>query len=310
MVRRSTMSKLSSIFCLLILLLLAATWFALANADHWPSGSSPPGMAFGIAGGAIILFEAAYGVRRRLTSWQLGTRPVWLRAHLKLGLLSLPLIAMHAGFRSGGVFTTSLIVVYVLVVASGIGLSWQLRRGDALAEVSPSRIDALRHDHARQVRELIEQVCGVTASDEPDVATDGHGARDHIVLATDRIAGHLRGRVAEVHVQRAPLSGGEPLLSFWCEVVQPFFGAAPPKSSPLRIENSARREFAGLRGRLGAAFSETIDRVEACCDRRRELLELERQRAWIELWSLVHQPLTVALVVMAIAHAAVAWRFR
>lgn len=305
------MLKLSPILCVL-LFLIAATWFALAsvNADRWPGGASPTGLTFGIVGGAIILFDAAYALRRRLMNWQLGPRPAWLRAHVLLGILSLPLIAMHSGFRSGGVFSTTLISIYSLVMTSGVGLLWLQRRGAALADVSPSRIDVLRLELARQVRELIEQACGVASSGDKVVTAEHVHAVDHIVLETEHTTSRLRGRVAEVHVQRMPLPGGEQLLPFWSDVVKPFFDAAPPESSLLRNDDAARREFASLRGRLGPGLAETTDRLQACCRRRRELLELERQRARIELWSLVHSPLTAALVVMTIAHAFVAWRIR
>jgi hypothetical protein len=37
-----------------------------SGAWHWPSGSSPPGLTFGVAGGLIIIFEMLLWPRKSL----------------------------------------------------------------------------------------------------------------------------------------------------------------------------------------------------------------------------------------------------
>jgi hypothetical protein len=45
---------------------------------------------------------------------------LWLRAHIWLTLLTIPLIILHSGFRLGGPMTTLLMVLYAIVMVSGI----------------------------------------------------------------------------------------------------------------------------------------------------------------------------------------------
>lgn len=290
----------------------AVAWFLFESRGHdrWPGSGSLPGLTFGIVGGAIILFEAAYAVRRWLVNWQFGSRSAWLREHVQLGLLGLPLIAMHAGFRSGGVFTTVLIVIYALVMVSGVALWWLQRRGAAQATISPSRVESLRLELVRHVRELIERVAGEAADDSSEAADVRRSAQEHIRLTTDRTASRLQGQVVQLHMQRTPLPDGERLRAFCSEVIAPFLDETPPASSPLLNVSRARREFDSLRSHFNPQLAAAIDQLEDCCNQRRDLLQVERDRVWMELCSLIHTPLTAALVVLTIAHAVVAWQFR
>jgi hypothetical protein len=56
----------------------------------------------------------------------MGTVQRWLRAHIWLTFLTIPLIILHSGFRLGGPMTTLLMALYALVMVSGIyGLALQ-----------------------------------------------------------------------------------------------------------------------------------------------------------------------------------------
>src|SRR4051812_4715245 len=66
----------------------------------WPGGGSLPGFAFGMLGGAIILFEMLLWPRKSLLrGFSLGRAKVWMTAHIWLGLLTVPLLLMHGGFN-------------------------------------------------------------------------------------------------------------------------------------------------------------------------------------------------------------------
>src|SRR4029077_7922738 len=85
-----------------------------------PRGGTAIGLAFGIAGYAVMLFEGLLGARKKVPAWRLGRAATWMRGHLWLGLLAVPLILFHAGFASRGALTSVLMVLLVIVVASGV----------------------------------------------------------------------------------------------------------------------------------------------------------------------------------------------
>src|SRR6202048_1392746 len=89
-------------------------------------GGTPLGLIFGTIALAIFIFAALLGVRKTLVAWRVGTVQRWLRAHIWLTLLTIPLVILHSGFRLGGPMTTLLVVLYVIVMVSGIyGLALQ-----------------------------------------------------------------------------------------------------------------------------------------------------------------------------------------
>ena len=85
-----------------------------------PRGGTGIGLAFGVAGYAVMLFEGFLGVRKKVPIWRLGRAQTWMRGHLWLGILTLPLILFHAGFAFRGPLTAVLMVLLVIVVASGV----------------------------------------------------------------------------------------------------------------------------------------------------------------------------------------------
>src|ERR1700728_4441479 len=85
-----------------------------------PTGGSAVGLAYGIAGYAMMLFAGLLGARKKVPVWRIGRTQTWMRGHLWLGLLSFPLILFHAGFAYRGTLTAILMVLFVIVVVSGI----------------------------------------------------------------------------------------------------------------------------------------------------------------------------------------------
>src|SRR5262249_58093796 len=100
----------------------ATAWFLLSGigVPEWPGGSSLPGFTFGVLGGLIILFEFLLWGRKKTRSWRIGRTVVWMRAHIWLGLLCVPLLVYHSGLRLGGMLSGLLMVLLLIAVASGI----------------------------------------------------------------------------------------------------------------------------------------------------------------------------------------------
>ncbi len=152
-----------------IVAFLAATIVYVAYAlriPGGPRGGTPFGLAFGIAGYAVMLFEGLLGARKKLPVWRLGRAQTWMRGHLWLGLLTLPLITFHAGFAYRGPLTALLMVLLVIVVTSGI-------LGAVLQHYLPHMIttrvpmetiyEEIPHVRSAQLREEAEQLVGTLA---------------------------------------------------------------------------------------------------------------------------------------------------
>jgi len=88
--------------------------------EHRSVGGTPLGLIFGTISLGIFVFAALLGVRKKLMLWRVGTVQRWLRAHIWLTLLTIPLVTLHSGFRFGGPMTTLLIVLYTIVMVSGV----------------------------------------------------------------------------------------------------------------------------------------------------------------------------------------------
>jgi hypothetical protein len=88
--------------------------------EHHTVGGTPLGLAFGTISLAIFVFAALLSLRKKIPLWRVGTVQRWLRAHIWLTLLTIPLVILHSGFRFGGPMTTLLMALYALVMVSGI----------------------------------------------------------------------------------------------------------------------------------------------------------------------------------------------
>src|SRR2546421_7938837 len=87
--------------------------------EHHTVGGTPLGLWFGSISLAIFVFAALLSLRKKIPLWRVGTVQRWLRAHIWLTILTIPLVILHSGFRFGGPMTTFLMVLYTIVMVSG-----------------------------------------------------------------------------------------------------------------------------------------------------------------------------------------------
>ena len=105
-----------------IVLAIGTTAYVLfdVRSPAGPRGGSPIGLAFGSAGYGLMLYAGLLGARKKVPVWRVGRAQTWMRGHLWLGLLSFPLILFHGGFASRGPLTSLLMLLFVVVILSGI----------------------------------------------------------------------------------------------------------------------------------------------------------------------------------------------
>ena len=94
--------------------------FAYMLVPGAPRGGTALGLTFGILGYAMMLFAGLLGARKKVPVWRIGRAQTWMRGHLWLGLLSLPMILFHGGFGFRGPLTGVLMALLIIVVLSGI----------------------------------------------------------------------------------------------------------------------------------------------------------------------------------------------
>ena len=83
-------------------------------------GGTPLGILYGVIGFGFMLFAAALGIRKRFPIWRIGRAQHWMRGHLWLGTMALPVIFLHGAFHFGGWLTTLLMVLLIIVTISGL----------------------------------------------------------------------------------------------------------------------------------------------------------------------------------------------
>jgi hypothetical protein len=265
-----------------------------ASSPAGPSGGSPVGLAFGIIGSAFMVFAGLLAARKKVAIWRLGRAQTWMRGHLWLGLLSLPLILFHAGFRAGGMLTTVLLILVVLVVASGIfGAALQHYLPNVMTADLPYEtiFEQIDHVHAQLLIEA-DELMKVASAPVNLVAAQPSGdlaaTADSVLSAQDTIA---------------------PLLEFYSGEMLPFLQDPRGRNQRLADAHKAEQIFGRLRRLLPAEAHETTKNLEEICAEEGQLRRQERLHHLLHGWLMLHIPLSFALLVLGCVHAVMALRY-
>jgi hypothetical protein len=294
----------------LALLVVATVGYAVyaARAMHGPQGGSWPGLVYGGAGLALMLYAGMLGLRRRVPTWRVGHAATWMKGHLWLGLFSYALILFHSGFHLGGPLTFCLMALFTVVVASGVyGVVLQqyvprLMLARLPLETVYEQIDSV----VRQLREEADALVGAVAGPLPQRSAPAAGER--------RGGGGLRRGTATA-VGRSTLgtggttSDGVGMKEIYLAEIRPYLAAESPHNSRLGAPPVAAALFRHLRTLVPPALHPTLGELEALCDERRQLAEQKRLHHWLHGWLLVHVPLSMALLLLAVVHAVMSLRY-
>lgn len=289
---------------------LAASWYAVewVGSGRLPGGSSRPGLVFGILGGLIILFELLLWPRKRVRSWRLGSAQTWLRAHVWLGLLCLPLVLMHARLLViGGLFNIALMAAFLVVIASGIWGLWlqQFLPGMLLDEVPAEtireQIDHVAAREAADVGRLVRAVCEPLGESEAD-----DGGEEFAVVTGFRAMTGIQGRVVETLPVYSMIPGSREISRRFRDEIRPFLLAGAAGGSLLAGRRQSEAFFAALRAGSPADAGGVIDRLEQACEHRRQFDLQARLHDRLHGWLLVHVPLSIVLGVLLAAHVPIA----
>jgi len=312
----------------LAILTLSAFLYVLyaLEAPQGPRGGSAVGLTFGAVGFAFVLFAALLGARKRVPTWRVGRAQAWMRGHLWLGFLALPMILFHGGFHFGGTLTRVLMWLLIITVLSGVfgaGLQDYIPRvmtADVPLETIYDEISRVRALLGEEADRAIESLCGnlglsKSSSDARQRAGGFTALRtisaSAVPLRTSSAvsAGTSAAVAAAPEIILLSEENSAPLRRFYLSEMRPFLER--PKQRGQRLSNQAktRSAFAGLRTLLPAAAHVTLADLEDICDEARQLTRQERLHHWLHGWLLLHIPLSLALILLGAVHAVMSLRY-
>lgn len=315
---------------IVLLTLSAIAWYAVVaiRQNALPGGSSKPGFVFGVVAGLIIVFEFLIWPRKGLIlpwprralkarAWRIISAQTLLRAHIWLGLLSLPLAILHARlFFFGGWLNFALMGIFLVVIASGIyGLALQQFLPRLLMERVPqesiyAQLDHVAEQLCRDAEELVLAICGrgSEAGDAAGMSTSGSLPSWAAVTGSPSPSGMPTSAVASRGMVEV-VPGAGLIRERFLAVVKPYLLSGRQSGSSLRYPFEAQQFFRTLRNQSPVPAQEVVDMLEELCDRRRQFDLQIRLHHWLHAWLYVHLPLSVALLVLLGMHVFVALRY-
>ena len=282
-----------AVFSALILAVAVVVYVPSALGTRAPSGGSIVGLVYGIVGFGFMAFVTLLSLRKKFPIWRIGRTQSWMRGHLWLGALSLPLILLHAGLLFGHGLTSILMWLFVVVYASGVF-------GAYLQHTMPRRImrDVPMETIYDQIGHVREQLL-----DEGDtVVADACGSLQVEVPVA------ASGAVSLASVIRVAADDTAPLREFYVGEMRAFL-QAPTRTHALANETTAAARFSRLRGLVQPALAGALSDLENICDEERQLLRQEKMHGRLHAWLVVHVPLSFALMALAVVHIVMALRF-
>jgi len=238
-----------------------------------PHGGSAVGLTFGIAGYALMLYAGLLGARKKVPVWRIGRAQTWMRGHLWLGLLSLLLILFHGGFLFRGTLTLILMLLFFIVIGSGI-------LGAVIQHYVPSLM------LARVPMETIYE-------EIPHVRAQLRDEADQLVATVAEIETEDRAYFRDVYDNR----------------IRPYL--LNPEATDAELGDSQRSAemFESLRRALATSMHGVLDDLENICEEEQQLSRQIRIYRWLHGWLLVHVPLSIALLILGGVHAVMALRY-
>lgn len=286
-------------FLFVVLATIAAGWIYLGNfypaqvprrfalppafvqkvSEHRSIGGTPLGLIFGTSAFAIFIFGALLSLRKRVVLWPIGSVQSWLRAHIWLTLLTIPLVLFHSGFRLGAPMTTLLMALYAIVMVSGIyGLILQHQMPRIMQDRLPSETIYEQIPYIRaQLARAAEKMCD---SFQP--------AASHQALAG---------------APEANLESEAALVALLRDQVIPYLSSR--RSRRLELGDAAYSDdtFRFVRLSVAESYRGQVEEIQAWCDQRR-MLDLQlRFHRWLHNWLFVHVPFSFFLLFLTAWHA-------
>jgi len=262
------------------------------SSPHGPTGGSFLGLTFGILGFGLMIFAGLLSMRKKFPVWRIGRTQSWMRGHLWLGLLSLPLIFFHAGFAFGGPLTTVLMVLLIVVIVSGV-------LGSILQHFLPQYM--MRELPMESVFEQIEHIEKQLLEEAEKRVEEACFPRN--LSAVTGVAHRSQALLPyELEMEE---KDAQQLRDLHQDVVRPYLAGLREGRSLLAEPRYAKAFFDQFRTLLPPAQHSVVNDLENICEEKRQLDRQRRLHYILHGWLMVHLPLSFALLALSVVHVVV-----
>ncbi len=339
---------LGSIIFACALIAAGAFWQAwhTNHANRSPTGSSLPGIVIGSVAAGIILFELLLWPRKWLRRFRLFPTKYWMVAHIWLGLATGPLAYIHSGYRLGGTFSTTLMVLLLFVLLSGI-YGWVIQMvlprwmlGNLPYETITGQIDDVSIQAALNARRMLTVAFGPKpeglqklpnldsfASDMSGAVTVKKGRKEIKAIVIGAVQRRdTKGLNIEVDSgSEFNAEDGRELWRQYAMVIEPFvlrgiplsYGEATStqtqKETSLKSPISTRQKmidwFSMLRDSCSSSAQPIVNRLEKLTEQRLQYDAQRRAQSWLHGWIAFHASTSVVLGVLLVAHIVLALKY-
>ena len=260
-----------------------------------PGGGTGIGLTFGVIALALMVFAALLSVRKRFPVIRIGRARLWLKAHLWLGFLALPMVLFHAAFHARGLLAIVLMTLTIIVVASGVF-------GAYLQHTLPSKMFCdvayeTIYDQVPVIRGQLVAESEVHHTNVTEMLAPARGAGATVVLTMLT--------VPELGEEVAAFS------HFYETEVRSYLQSERPLARRLALydRNRSAQEFDNYRKLFPKTAWEPITALEEVVEEKRQLDQQVHLHHLLHSWLLCHLPLSAALLLLGFIHAVVALHY-
>jgi hypothetical protein len=241
---------------------------------EYTHGGSRMGIAYGIAGTALILIESFFGIRKRWYRSRFGTLEQWLQSHIYLGILALVILLFHSGGRFNDTIAVITLILVAVVVASGVfGAILYVTVPRMLTEVESN---LTVEEISEQLNQLARSMARIAS------AKSAPFQRIYSELIRESEPGWLAGwRLLFARQRRREVTG-----ALWSNLLTLVGRDEQDSLRQMLVVSRQRRELM-LR-----------------------LIVQQRYKNVLEAWLYIHVPVTIALLLFAVLHIAGVFYFR
>lgn len=258
-------------------------WLLDSSSPRNTVGAKPLGLTFGILAFLIFLFASSLGVRKKRRLWRIGNVQLWLKAHIWLTILTIPLVLFHCGFKLGGLHTSILFWLYAIVMVSGFfGLAMQHFLPHIMMERLP--------------REWVyEQIPNVRAS-------MFEGALAFTKQLDETLAAKPAATAGSSGTITAADASPKIILEFLRGDLMPFLADTNAKKTRLAERRTSDEVFKLLRVNVSDSYRPQVDELRAWADDHRMMAYQEHLHHWLHGWLVIHVPVSFLLLVWTAWH--------
>ena len=274
-------------------------------------GGTPLGLIYGSTAAAIFVFAALLGLRRKRPTLKVGRLQTWLKGHIWLTLLTIPLVLLHCGFSSGSPMTKWFLAVYAIVMVSGFyGLALQhflprLMKEKVPLETIYEQIPHILNQFREAAQELRKSLDAAPVAATPAIVS----APPSPAPAAGSMAALAEPTTVVVVAETPPDSSTQVLKEFLDEAVLPYLQSRRGDDLLLGSQRVSDDQFRLLKISVGVEWQAKMEQLQAWCDERRQLDLQTKLQHWLHGWLLVHIPFSVLLLIFTVWHAVAALFF-